>query len=216
MALLPKELSRSNKWSWMLELPPDNVTPLVHKHGQVSVRSDPFGKGWIHDCLRGGSDSNWLLQIALSTLGYPGDLSSEPFHMLFLFAERLFCDKHWEVAILHAIILEPLVHEALNLLPDKVRNRSQNITPRNVVVLNHVRLSNHLLIPFGEVLFFGILDAFLVSSCLGLVSLLLHLLLLALFLSLFLLWLLIWFLFWFLLWLISTLSTSWFNSLSSA
>ena len=52
MAFLPQELSRPDERSWMLELPSDNIGPLIELQRQISVRMDPFAKGWVHNCLR--------------------------------------------------------------------------------------------------------------------------------------------------------------------
>lgn len=42
-----------------------HVTPLVEFDGQVSVGLDPFGVGWVHHGLTGGSDSDRLSQLSL-------------------------------------------------------------------------------------------------------------------------------------------------------
>ena len=61
VALLPEELTGSNEGSWVLELPADNVRPLVYLEGQVSMGVDPLLKGWVNDGLRGGSDGDRLV-----------------------------------------------------------------------------------------------------------------------------------------------------------
>ena len=51
MALLPKELSCSDERSWVLELPSDDIGPLVEEQWEVSVGSDPLGIRWVHNGL---------------------------------------------------------------------------------------------------------------------------------------------------------------------
>lgn len=66
MTLLPEELSGPDEWSWMLELPADDVGPLVKLQWQVPMRSHPLCVGWIHDGFRSWSDSDLLLKLGLS------------------------------------------------------------------------------------------------------------------------------------------------------
>ena len=42
--LLPEELARADEGGGVLELPPDDVGPLVEPEGQVAPRADPVGK----------------------------------------------------------------------------------------------------------------------------------------------------------------------------
>ena len=60
MTFLPKELSCPNERSGMLELPSDDIGPLIQEHRQVSMRVDPLSKGWVHDSLTGGTNCNGL------------------------------------------------------------------------------------------------------------------------------------------------------------
>ena len=64
VSLLPKELSGPGEGSWMLELPSDDIGPLVQLEWKVSVALDPVGIGWVHDCLAGWTNGDWLAQIA--------------------------------------------------------------------------------------------------------------------------------------------------------
>jgi len=51
MALLPEELSCSDERSWVLELPSDDIGPLIEEQWEVSVGSDPLGIRWVHNGL---------------------------------------------------------------------------------------------------------------------------------------------------------------------
>ena len=119
VTLLPEEFSCPNEWCWVFELPPDNITPLVEQQGQVSVRSDPLCKGWVHDSLTGWSDGNWLVQVTLTTLSHPGNLCAKTLNVILFFVECLFSDKHGEVAVLDTDLLKFGVHELLNVLPNE-------------------------------------------------------------------------------------------------
>ena len=132
----------------MLELPPDHVGPLVQEHGQVPMGADPLGEGRVHNSLTCWSDGDWLLKLALSTLGDPSNLSCEALHVFLLLVEGFLSDKDWEVAILHANLLESHIHESLDLLPDIEGEGSEDVAAGDVIVLDHVGLGDDLLVPF--------------------------------------------------------------------
>lgn len=50
----------------MLKFPADDIGPLVKAQGKISVGVNPFAEAGIHNCLRGRSDGNWLLEIGLA------------------------------------------------------------------------------------------------------------------------------------------------------
>ena len=181
MSFLPQEFSCSNKRSWVFKFPSHNVTPLIEQHWQVSIWSNPFCKGWVHDSLRSWPDSNWFLKITCSIFCDPCNLSRKSLNMILLFVKSICCNKHWEVTILNTDSFEFFIHVALDLFPDVVRNWSENVASWNIVVLNHICLGNNLLIPFWKVLFFSVLYTFLVDSLFWLLFLLFLLLLLLLF-----------------------------------
>lgn len=67
VTLLPQELSGTEEWLWVLELPSDDRVPLVESERQVSVRADPLGVVWVHDGLGGWTDSDWLIEVLVTT-----------------------------------------------------------------------------------------------------------------------------------------------------
>ena len=73
MAFLPEEFSGSDEWSWVFELPSDDVGPLIKFEWQVSVTFDPVCVCWIHDGLTGWSDGDWLSEVGFTGLGDPSD-----------------------------------------------------------------------------------------------------------------------------------------------
>ena len=60
VSLLPKEFPSSQKWGGVLELPSNDVTPLVELEGKVAVGRYPVAEGRVHDGLGGGADGNGL------------------------------------------------------------------------------------------------------------------------------------------------------------
>lgn len=66
----------------MLELPSDDVGPLVEFEGKVPVALDPVGISWIHDGLTGWSNGYWLGEVGFTALSYPGDFWRESFNVI--------------------------------------------------------------------------------------------------------------------------------------
>ena len=128
----------------MLELPTNDVVPLVQLHWQVTIRLNPFGVGWIHDGLAGGTNGDWLGQIALTGLGDPGDLWREVSNMGLLSLESSLGDEDWEVAVLDAEFLDFAIEKVLDLFPDEVGRWTENVASRDVVVLNQLSLGDDL------------------------------------------------------------------------
>ena len=135
----------------MFEFPSDNVGPLINKNWKISMRLDPVGKGWIHDSLRGRSNSYWFLKITVSVFCYPSNLGFESIKMTFFFFEIFFRDKHWEITVAYSGFFELGIQMTLDLLPNKIRIRLENITSRNIVVVNESSLDDYLRIPLWEV-----------------------------------------------------------------
>jgi len=71
--------------------------------------------------------------------------------VVLLLLEGVLRNEHWEVGVLSAGFLEPLVEERLNLLPDVEGPRSQNVAPGYLVVVDQLSLGDHLLVPLSEV-----------------------------------------------------------------
>lgn len=90
---------------------------------------NPFRVGWIHDCFGGWSQGDWLWEIGLSGSGDPGDLWGEPFNVFFFCVQSFFSDKNWEITVVDSIQLNPFVEFFLNLFPNEITPRSQNVTP---------------------------------------------------------------------------------------
>lgn len=105
MTLLPKEFSGSNEGGGVLELPSDDVGPLVQLEGKVTVTLDPLGIGVVHDGFGGGSDSNGLLELGVAVSGDPGDFWGETFDVLLFLEQGSFGDEQGEVAVFDSQLL---------------------------------------------------------------------------------------------------------------
>ena len=106
--------------------------------------TDPLGKRRVHDSFRGRSDGDGLWHLTLPALGHPSDFWCESCDVILFFVQSCFCHEHWEVDILYANLLEKLISEPLNLLPDVVRGGTQDVTSRDIVILDQFRLCNNL------------------------------------------------------------------------
>ncbi|KAH3664938.1 hypothetical protein OGATHE_003753 [Ogataea polymorpha] len=153
MALLPQELSGSEEWLRVLEFPSNHRVPLVELQWQISVRTDPFGIVRIHDGFTCWSDSNWLLQVRRTGSCHPSDLRSKSFDVVLLLLKNSRRHKHREVRVGDAVSLDFVVKPSLDLLPNSVGRRTQDVTSRHIVIIKHFSLGQDLLIPAREITF---------------------------------------------------------------
>lgn len=58
VAFLPQELPSSNEGRGVLELPPNDISPLVEENGKVSVTLNPPSVGRVHDSFTGGPNGD--------------------------------------------------------------------------------------------------------------------------------------------------------------
>jgi hypothetical protein len=67
-----------------------------------------------------------------------------------------FGNKHREVSVVDSLSLELIIEVSLDLLPDEVSSGSKDVAPWNIVVVDHLRLSDDFLVPFREIGFFRV------------------------------------------------------------
>ena len=108
------------------------------------MRTDPLGKRRVHDSLRGWSDGDGLWHLALPALGHPSDFRSESCDVILFFVQSCLCHEHGEIDVLNANLLEKLISELCNLLPDVERGGTQDVASRDIVILNQFGLCNDL------------------------------------------------------------------------
>merc|ERR1740139_872609 len=129
VSFLPEELSGADEGSGMLELPPNNIRPLIDHHRQVSMRVNPLSKRRVHNSLGRRSNRNRLSQLTLPRLSHPSHLRRESFQMLLFFLQRRLRHKHRKVDIVNSMCLDPRVNEPLDLLPNVVGVGPQDVAP---------------------------------------------------------------------------------------
>ncbi|KAI3476391.1 hypothetical protein L1887_62043 [Cichorium endivia] len=151
VALLPEELARAEEGLRVLELPAHDAVPLVELERQVAVALDPLCVVGVHDGLGGGTDGDGTLEVAVAGLCDPSDLGGEALDVVLLALEHVCGDEHGEVAVLDADLLDLCVEEVLDGLPDKVGPGLEDVAARDVVVVEHVTLAQHLCVPLWEV-----------------------------------------------------------------
>ena len=120
VTLLPQELSRTEERHGVLELPSDNVVPLVELERQVAVALDLLGVVAVHGGLTGRTHSQPLLQLVLAALGHPCDLSGETLDVILLTLKVGLGNEEREVRVLDTHCLDLGIEEVADLLPDHV------------------------------------------------------------------------------------------------
>lgn len=132
VTLLPKELSRPNERHGVLEFPAHHVVPLVQLQRKVSVRLDLSRKVGVHGGLTRRANGDGFLEVGLSSLGDPRYFSGKTFHMLLLALQIVGANEDGEVGIADFQCFDLCVEPRLDVFPDGVTARFQNVATRDL------------------------------------------------------------------------------------
>ena len=105
---------------------------------------NPLGIGRVHDSLTSGADSNGFGQLRVTGARHPGYLRGKVLDVFFLLLQGGVGDKDREVDVLEAHLFNFSVEPGLDPLPDGEGPGAQHVAPAHVVVLDHLRLGDHL------------------------------------------------------------------------
>ena len=158
MTLLPQELPVTQEGAAGL-FPTKHRTPLIILHGQVTVRLQNVCKMLAEQGLRSGTDGVPLFQCLAAAHGNPCALGSEAFHMVLFLLEQGFGNQQGHIHVFNTLLLELLIHDALNIFPDCVAIRTINKHALNGGVIDQLCLLAHICEPLTEV-HFHICDLF--------------------------------------------------------
>lgn len=117
---------------------------MINFDWQIPMRLNPFSKEGVHHGLRGWTDSDWLGQLGLAGLGNPSNFRSKVGDVSLLSLQGLIGDKDRKIGIADSQLLDLLVKEGLDKLPDRISPGTENVTARDVVVLNEFSFQNNL------------------------------------------------------------------------
>ena len=82
VTFLPQKFTCSNEWSRVLELPSDDVSPLIEFKRKISMTLNPVCVGRIHNGLASGSNSDWFSKITWSWFSNPSNFRSKTLDMI--------------------------------------------------------------------------------------------------------------------------------------
>jgi hypothetical protein len=102
--------------------------PLIEFEGEITMTSDPFLVVGIHDCLRGGTNGDGLLEIRVACLGEPGDFGGKSLDVVFFLFEDAFGDEHREVCILNAHLLDLSIEPVYGIRRKKMERRGWGLS----------------------------------------------------------------------------------------
>src|SRR5699024_2541221 len=101
--------------------------PLIDQDREIAVGLYPARINRTNDRLGGRTDGPRLLKFAVATVRNPGDLGCEAFDMVRFTLEHPLRDEQREVGILNAGRFDTVVERTLNVLPESVPVRSDNL-----------------------------------------------------------------------------------------
>ena len=165
VSLLPQELCGTQEQT-CTHFPAHNVAPLVHQQRQVAVGLYPVLKSIPDDCLRGGTDNQFLLQTCRgvyhhtvlclvglqAVVSHHGTFLGETLHVLGLARQETLGDKQGEVGILHTRLLELIVQHALHLLPDGIAIGLYHHATAHITLFGQIGLHHQFVVPLRIVL----------------------------------------------------------------
>ncbi len=101
--------------------------------------------------LGGGADAVAFLQFVRAAVRHPGALGGKALHMVLLLLQQALGDEHGQVYVLMPRLLELLVQEVLNVLPDGVAVGAVNEHALDAGIVDELRLFAHVGVPLGKV-----------------------------------------------------------------
>lgn len=104
-----------------LELPSNNIVPLVQLQGKIAMRLDLACEVRVHGGFGGRTNGNGLLEIRLSSLCDPSDFGGEALNVLLLPLKIVLADEDGEVRVADLQGFDLAVEPGLDGLPDGVR-----------------------------------------------------------------------------------------------
>ena len=150
MTLLPQKLPMAQEGTAGL-LPTQHTAPLVILHRQIPMGLNDLCEMIAEQRLRGGTDAHSLFQFFVAAHGNPGALGGEAFYMVLFLLQQAFRNQHGHIDILHAHLFEFGIHDALDVLPDRIAIGAVNEYALDGGIVNELRLFAHVGVPLGEV-----------------------------------------------------------------
>ncbi len=165
VAFLPEEFAGAQEHP-RAHLPAHHIGPLVGEQRQIAPALHPARHGIADDRLGRGAHDQRLFEpgggirnqpaLAIRNQTVVGDdrhLLGKAFDVLGLAGEVGERDEQREVAVLYACGLDPVIHQALDALPDAVAPRLDHHAAAHAGFLGEVGGADDFLIPLGKVVF---------------------------------------------------------------
>ena len=171
MALLPQEFTVTQERTGSL-LPAQNGAPLVILHGQVTMALQHMGKMLTEQSLGSGTDCVLLFQTLAAAQGDPCALGSKALNMVLLLLQQGFGNQQRHIDVLNALLLELLVHDVLDILPDGIAVGTVNEDTLDGRVVDQLCLLANVGEPLSKVdLHIGdLLNLFIFCHCIFILS----------------------------------------------
>ena len=150
VALLPPELAGAQEGARGL-FPADDGAPLVVEHRELAVGLEHVVPMVAEHGLGCRAERQALLQLLAAAHRHPCDLGREAVDQLALLLQQALGDQNGHCHVLVAGLLELTVHDALDILPDRVAVGTQDREALDAGVLDQLRLAADVGIPLGEI-----------------------------------------------------------------
>ena len=165
VAFLPKEFGGAKKHA-RAHFPADYVGPLVELQWKITPRLDPARHCITNNGLGCRANHQWLFELCLGVGNEPtfsiSDQTVVSYNRHFLGkAIDVVCltfkigkrDEEREIGVVDTGFFDPVVHQALNALPNAITPRLDHHAAAHARLFSEVGSANDFLIPFGEIVF---------------------------------------------------------------
>ena len=150
MALLPPELAAAQERARRL-LPADDRAPLVVQHRQLSIGLQNARPVVAEHRLRRGTERQPLFELFAAAHRDPRHLGRKAVDQLAFLFQQAFRDQNRHRHIHMAGLFELGVHDALDVLPDRVAIGPQDREALHARVFHQLRLAADVGVPLGKV-----------------------------------------------------------------
>ena len=150
VALLPPELSGAQERAGRF-FPADDGAPLVIEHRQLAVGLQNAGPVVAEHRLGGRTERKALLELFAAAHRDPRHLGREAVDQLALLFQQALRDQDGHRHVLMAGLFELGVHDALDVLPDRVAVRAQDRKALDRRILDQLGLAADIGVPLGKI-----------------------------------------------------------------
>ena len=152
MTLLPQKFPMAQEGAAGL-FPAQHTAPLIEHHRQIPVGLDCILEILTEQGFGSRTDAVTLFQPLTAAISDPRALRREALYVVLFLLKQAFGDQHRHIDILRAGLLKLGIHDALDVLPDRIAIRTVNKHTLNGRIIDQLGLFAHIGKPLRKIHF---------------------------------------------------------------